>query len=252
MNNMIVIENDLVPVYRTSTGEKVVYGTELHEALEVKSNYRDWIKNRLSDCDADENEDYEAAKILAPSGQNKSEHIIKLDIAKEMAMLERNEKGRQVRRYFIRVDKKYKETKSSPQIEQVVRIIKYIADDLKMNEASKLLMYENFCKDYGIRTGFLPKYENNGSREMKSVTELLKRFDCGISASKFNQLLLKHGYLEERERASTKGNGTRKFKALSNKGLEFGENLVSPHNQREVQPYYYVEMFMELFNRVTK
>lgn len=109
MKKLRVIENDLVPVYETSTGEKVVYGTELHSALKVKSNYRDWIRNRLRDCDAAEMEDYEAAKILAASGQTMNEHIIKLDTAKEMAMLERNEKGKQVRRYFIKIEKKYKE-----------------------------------------------------------------------------------------------------------------------------------------------
>ncbi len=113
MQNLIVIENELVPVYMTSTGAKVVYGTELHEVLGVKSNYRDWAKNRLNDIDAIENEDFEAAKILAPSGQKLNQHIIKLDTAKEMAMLERNEKGKQVRRYFIQVEKKYKQQSNS-------------------------------------------------------------------------------------------------------------------------------------------
>lgn len=112
MENLKLIENDLVPVYTTDTGEKVVYGTELHRALEVKSNYRDWIRNRLNDCDAVENEDFQSfAKNLAkPAGGRPSlDHIIKLDTAKEMAMLERNERGKQVRRYFIRIEKKYKE-----------------------------------------------------------------------------------------------------------------------------------------------
>ncbi len=110
MDNLKVIENELVPVYETSTGEKVVYGMELHEVLEVKSNYRDWIKNRLNDCEAEENEDYESfAKNLAKGGRPAIDHLIKLDIAKEMAMLERNERGKQVRRYFIRIEKKYKE-----------------------------------------------------------------------------------------------------------------------------------------------
>lgn len=113
-NNLKVIENDLVPVYETSTGEKVVYGTELHSSLRVKSNYRDWIRNRLNDCEAVENEDFEAAKILAPSGQRRKEHIIKLDTAKEMAMLERNERGKQVRRYFIEIEKKYKANSATP------------------------------------------------------------------------------------------------------------------------------------------
>lgn len=251
MDKLIVIENDLVPVYRTSTGEKVVYGTELHEALEVKSKFADWVKNRLNDCEATENEDFESfSKILEKGGRPQKDYIIKLDTAKEMAMLERNEKGKQVRRYFIWVDKKYKAVKALPEIEQVAHIVKFIADDLKVNEASKLLMYENFCKDYGIPTGFLPKYENNGSREMKSATELLKRYSCGISAAQFNQMLLNHGYLEERQRSSSKGAGIKKFKALTEKGLRYGENLISPHNQKEVQPYYYADSFMELFGNV--
>ena len=94
MQNLTVIENELVPVYETSTGEKVVYGSELHEVLGVRTPYKDWSSRRLSDVDAIENEDFEAAQICAPSGQNKKDHIIKLDTAKEMAMLERNEKGK--------------------------------------------------------------------------------------------------------------------------------------------------------------
>lgn len=107
MQGLKVIENELVPVYETSTGEKVVYGSELHEVLGVKSRYREWIDRRFSDIDAVENEDFQAAEISAPSGQTKKDHIIKLDTAKEMAMLERNEKGKQVRRYFITVEEKY-------------------------------------------------------------------------------------------------------------------------------------------------
>lgn len=109
MQNLKVIENELVPVYETSTGEKVVYGSELYEVLEVKSKFADWIKNRLNDCEAMENEDFQTFSKKLEKGRPSVDYIIKLDIAKEMAMLERNEKGKQVRRYFIQVEKKYKE-----------------------------------------------------------------------------------------------------------------------------------------------
>ena len=117
MNDLTVIENELVPVYETSTGEKVVYGSELHEVLGVRTPYKDWSSRRLSDVDAIENEDFEAAQICAPSGQTQKDHIIKLDTAKEMAMLERNEKGKQVRRYFIQVEKKFKAGKISKKVQ---------------------------------------------------------------------------------------------------------------------------------------
>lgn len=129
MQNLIVIENELVPVYETSTGEKVVYGTELHEVLGIRSRFNDWIKNRLNDCEAMENEEYESfTKNLVSGGQAK-EYIIKLDTAKEMAMLERNEKGKQVRRYFIQIEKKYKENSLadlSPELKAVIIVDKRI------------------------------------------------------------------------------------------------------------------------------
>lgn len=111
-NELILIENELVPVYETSTGEKVVYGTELYEVLDVKSRFNDWVRNRLNDCEAIENEDFQSfTKNLVKGGRPTVDYVIKLDIAKEMAMLERNEKGKQVRRYFIEVEKKYKANK---------------------------------------------------------------------------------------------------------------------------------------------
>lgn len=125
MQNLTIIENELVPVYETNKGEKVVYGTELHGVLAVKSPYREWSARRLKDCDAVENEDYEAVENSTPSGQTKKDHIIKLDTAKEMAMLERNEKGKQVRRYFIQVEKKYKANfleDMSPELRAVITV----------------------------------------------------------------------------------------------------------------------------------
>lgn len=134
-------------------------------------------------------------------------------------------------------------------IEQEISIVKFIADDLNVNTASRILMYENYCKDVGIPTGFLPKYEHNGSRQMKALSTLLKENGCTISAVKFNQRLIESGYLEEKERPSSSGKA-KKYKALTDDGLQYGENAVNPHNQKEVQPLYYSDTFMELYNIV--
>ncbi len=134
-------------------------------------------------------------------------------------------------------------------IEQGLTVVKFIADDMRVNGASRLLMYENLCKDFNIPTGFLPKYEYNGSSQMKALSVLLKENGCKVSAVKFNQKLIEHGYLEEKERPSSKS-GIKKFKALTEKGLKYGENAVNPHNQKEVQPLYYEDMFMQLYSEV--
>lgn len=130
MSQLQVLESELVTVYVTDTGEKVVYGTELHKVLKVNTPYRIWIERRIEECDAVLNDDFEGVQICTPSGQNMKEHIIQLDLAKEMAMLERNEKGKQVRRYFIQVEKKYKENPFegiSPELKAVLIVDKRIS-----------------------------------------------------------------------------------------------------------------------------
>ncbi len=136
-------------------------------------------------------------------------------------------------------------------IEQSAFLLKFVADDMRVNDASRLLMYENLCKDFNIPTGFLPKYEHNGSREMKAPSHLIEENGCDLSSQKFNILLMEQGYLEEKERPSSKGEKKRKYKSLTDKGLKYGENAVSPHNQRETQPLYYADTFMELYNIIT-
>jgi len=116
---------ELIPVYETSIGEKVVNGRELYEWLESKQDFSTWIKKRINESDAIENEDYFSfhKKMEREIGAtNRIEYIIKLDIAKEMAMLERNEKGKKARRYFIEAEKIMKQQKEE---------IKELNSDLK-------------------------------------------------------------------------------------------------------------------------
>lgn len=117
--DLTMIENELVPVYETDTGEKVVYGTELHQSVNSKQKVTDWIKSRLADCDAIENQDFFINLRKSTIGRPSNEYIIKLDTAKEMAMLERNEKGKRVRRYFIQIEKKYQQQKPASTIELI-------------------------------------------------------------------------------------------------------------------------------------
>lgn len=254
MNNLIIIENGLVPVYVTGTGEKVVYGTELHKVLGVKTAYKDWSVRRFNDVDAIENEDYEVSlknEQNQKGGRPSLNHIIKLDIAKEMAMLERNEKGKQVRKYFIIIEKKYKENQSGNNLKFLMCLqgIKFLADDLKIAESSRLFIYNNVFKEFGLPVSFLPHYEDNGSRERYCATVLLERNNCGIKVQKFNKLLLDKGFLQTKERKSSNGR-MKTYKSLTDKGLLYGVNLISNKNQKETQPYYYADKFMELYNIV--
>lgn len=82
-----------------------------------------------------------------------------------------------------------------------------------------------------------------------SATDLLKKFNRTESIYRFNDRMVELGYLEEKTRPSTKTpNKVKKFKELTEAGLEFGENMVSPKNERETQPHYYEHKFGELLS----
>lgn len=111
INQLKVVANELVPVYVTDSGEKIVEARELHEFLEVGTKFTDWIKERIRKYGFVENEDY--LLVLTKSGERqnviKHDYILKLDVAKELAMLEDNEQGREARKYFINIEKQFKE-----------------------------------------------------------------------------------------------------------------------------------------------
>mgnify|MGYP002706006842 FL=1 len=133
MADLKIIENELVPVYETDKGVKVVNGRDLHRALESKQDFSTWVKKRLSECDAVENEDFDRFhKKMEANNATMIDYIIKLDTAKEMAMLERNDKGKQVRKYFIQVEEKYKQTaininQLSPELQMFNQIFQQVA-----------------------------------------------------------------------------------------------------------------------------
>ena len=81
----------------------------------------------------------------------------------------------------------------------------------------------------------------------ESMTNLLKQHNAGISTVKANKILVALELLEEKERPSSKyPDKIKKFKALTEKGLEFGLNKENPSSPGQTTPYYYVEKFDEL------
>lgn len=101
--------NNLINITLNENHEPVVSGRQLHETLGVKTRYNDWF-NRMTEFGFTENEDYLAItqKRVTAQGNatNQTDHIIKLDMAKEIAMIQRTDKGKEVRTYFIQVEKR--------------------------------------------------------------------------------------------------------------------------------------------------
>ena len=101
----------LIPLHsQTIDGNAVetVNARELHEFLESRQQFADWIKNRIEKYEFVENADYLLHKIMkqTPSGaKHKTDYYVSVGMAKELAMVENNDKGKQARKYFIECEK---------------------------------------------------------------------------------------------------------------------------------------------------
>nr|WP_285842855.1 phage antirepressor KilAC domain-containing protein [Metabacillus litoralis] len=103
--------NDLITTNQNENGDIIVSGRELHEFLEVDSKYQDWF-SRMCGYGFEEGLDFvskieptqkkEGSRIVT---RNLEDHHMKLDMAKEIAMIQRSEKGKQARQYFLHIEK---------------------------------------------------------------------------------------------------------------------------------------------------
>lgn len=103
--------DELIPLTERE-GAQAVMGRDLHTFLEVKQRYNDWFP-RMVEYGFATGQDY-VLKNEYVRGRNNREyeqanHVISLDMAKEIAMIQRTEKGKQARQYFIEVEKRHRQ-----------------------------------------------------------------------------------------------------------------------------------------------
>ena len=147
-NDLKVIGGKIVPIYETNKGERVINARELHERLGNKRKFADWIKQRIEQYDFIENQEYWSFSQICEKpngGRPSNEYLISLDMAKELCMVENNIIGKNLRKYFIEVEKRYRNIIESPQnifdvmhialkqIEENERRLKLIQDVTKKN-----------------------------------------------------------------------------------------------------------------------
>ncbi|MEQ9810345.1 phage antirepressor KilAC domain-containing protein [Streptococcus jiangjianxini] len=97
---------ELINVTLNDNQEPVVSGRDLHKALEIKTAYKDWFP-RMAEYGFEEGQDFSSFLSKSTGGRPSQDHVLKLDMAKEIAMLQRNDKSKQVRKYFIQVEKDF-------------------------------------------------------------------------------------------------------------------------------------------------
>lgn len=138
--------NELIKVAERQIGDgaiQTVNARDLHAFLEVGKDFSNWMKGRIEQYGFVENQDFVCSPILASKersgrgGSNRKEYAISLDMAKELAMVERNDKGKQARQYFIECERRVKaNVMSIPQtLPEALRLAADLAEQKAKAEA---------------------------------------------------------------------------------------------------------------------
>lgn len=176
---------ELIKVTKDDKGISVVSGRELHDFLEVTERYSSWF-SRMTKYGFEESVDYVGCKVFNTlAKQELQDHALTLDMAKEISMIQRTEKGKQARQYFIDVEKAYKQQAEQPQYklpQNYSEALIELAKKVKKNEAlqSKADKYDRYLSNKGLIT----------------ITEIAKEY--GMSGAKLNQFLHEKGVIYKR------------------------------------------------------
>ncbi len=123
--------NQLIPTSTDEQGNILVSGRDLHEFLEVGKDFSTWFKD-MTNYGFEEGKDFTPISGKSNGGRPRTEYAMTLDMAKEISMIQRNDKGKQARQYFIEVEKEYKQNQIdvnelSPELKMFNQIFKTVA-----------------------------------------------------------------------------------------------------------------------------
>lgn len=220
MNELININYD--------TDKPTVSGRELHEALEIETPYHKWFP-RMCEYGFTENEDYSVTDIFVPNSnggkQTQINHQLTIPMAKEICMLQRNDKGKQFRQYFIRVEEAW----NSPEM-----IMKRALDYANENVKRLQIQVSTLQVDNEIMKPKADYFDELVDRNtLTSFRETAKQLD--VKEKVFINFLLEHKYIYRDKKGkimpyAEKNNGLFKIKETFNEKTNWSgtQTLVTP------------------------
>ena len=162
--------SELIKTIRRDDGTIAVSGRELHDFLEVDTPYTQWF-DRMIDYGFTENTDFKglSQKSEKPiGGRPRIDHVMTLDMAKEVAMIQRTNKGKQARQYFISVEKRYKQLAALPRTpEEKLALTMEVAN----RSAEKVMKLDNRVTDLEKNAPIAPGEYSYISRQVRNVVE---------------------------------------------------------------------------------
>lgn len=188
--------------------EPVISGRQLHEFLEIETPYKKWF-DRMVEYGFTENVDYGLMDKIVQNpegGRPAQDHLLKLDMAKELSMIQRTEKGKQARQYFIEVEKEFNSPEkimaralqvanrelntlkltNNMQLQQIKELKPKADYTDKILKSKSLVLTSQIAKDYGMSAQELNKHLNRLKVQYKMNNQWLlygKHHDKGYTSS---------------------------------------------------------------------
>lgn len=178
--------NELIKITEKE-GQQLVSARELHEFLEVNSRFNDWIGNRIRKYEFEEGNDYTKILVQCIRGQNEYDYAITIDMAKELSMVENNEKGKKARKYFIQCEKKLKGI-NQPKLpttykEALLKLVEAEEEKERLQLANK--QQEQIIGELKPKADYTDVILKSNS--LVTITQIAK--DYGMSGQEMNSLL---------------------------------------------------------------
>lgn len=175
--------NDLINIVVNENNEPTMSGRELHSFLEVGTAYKDWFP-RMVEYGFEGGVDYlsiteEVRAQKRARTYEQVNHILKLDMAKEIAMIQRSEKGKIARQYFLQIEKEW----NSP--EKVIARALIMANKKLELKDGVIKMQEKQIEELKPLAAYVKTILNNKS--LVTVEQIAQ--DYGMSAQKLNKTL---------------------------------------------------------------
>nr|DAV66059.1 MAG TPA: AntA/AntB antirepressor [Caudoviricetes sp.] len=187
----------LIPVSYDNPERPTVSGRELHDFLEVKSKYADWFKN-MSAYGFTENIDYVSLSKNLENGGRSIDHQLTIPMAKELCMIQRNERGKYARQYFLAIEAQW----NSPEavMRRAVLIAQKQNDQLKA--VNKQLLAENSEMEPWAKFG--KAYHSSPENSMllrEFAANVLKPNGIPLGEKDLFKYFEDHGYLVKNKKA---------------------------------------------------
>lgn len=173
---------NLIPINVTQNDEQYVSGRDLHMFLEISTRYNDWFK-RMCEYGFVESVDYTPItqkRVTAQGNTTKqTDHNLSIEMAKQLCMLARNDKGREAREYFIAVEKDW----NSP--EKVMSRALKIANNVINEQKALIAQQEQQIAEFQPVRDYVDEILSSTS----TLTTTQVAADYDLSARALNQIL---------------------------------------------------------------